>query len=654
VRLREYAVKFRSEWAADGDAMVAAMEGRFLTDGLKEKVKPYAWYPEVQAAAKLPPPNHFHYHPVTFLGLLASLDPKRSLAVTPKPSSAAPPKPIDAPKSGRVLIYDAVTDRYYVVAAADLQKLLAAHERLAEAGRKYRAACEALLRANEANDAAQVTAKAADVSRWRTSLTNLGDNANPSDPKTAAIRELWLPNKSGVLQPVYVGGKEWTSAKGWATKEPKTHAEMQAAYDEAKKSNFSGEVKLEFDWIEPYHSGFDLFHKEWLGGKIKTEAQLLRYAHSLKAGVAYDPAKRKLEAKIEGGVSFDLLRWQSSAMLPFPEKGWILPLTSGAKAVRIRMCLTGTVGTFIGAAAELSAGVDVNLKPDVGQPRAGVGAGIEAFVGAKATAEINLEFQWQENPAKGWGSLAKIGWKGSAAAGLGFSAKIKLDYNSTTQKFFFECGIELVVKLGVGTEWKWEVSLAEVARLVWTWLAAADFARLDMIMPSAFKAITAMGLAGAFLGAGTAAAMGAAWVGANIVSSVGKWVQQQERVDKLSSNINGGKARFFLDFGTPESKAEAVYTLCQASMLLWTSEEAAERASVTIIKSAKSRAEALKIVKALGKLAEPGTKTPVQAGFDYWCGLVDWGEQDQLNEVLVKHGIIANQGSLSSWKVYES
>jgi hypothetical protein len=147
--------------------------------------------------------------------------------------------------------------------------------------------------------------------------------------------------------------------------------------------------------------------------------------------------------------------------------------------------------------------------------------------------------------------------------------------------------------------------------------------------------------------------MGAAWLGANIVSSVGKWVQQQERVDKLSANINGGKAAFFLSCGTPESKAEAVYTLCQASSLRWTAEEDAERASITILKSAKSRAEALKIVKALGKLAAPGSGTPVKAGFDYWCGLVDWGEQDQLNELLLKHKIIENQGALSSWKVHE-
>lgn len=656
-RLREYAVKFHSEWAADGDAMVAAMEGRFLTDGLKEKVKPYAWYPEVQAAAKLPPPSHFHYHPVTFLRLLASLDPKRSLAVTPKPTTAAAPPPaVSAPVADQVLYFDITSGHYYVAPKSVWQELMNGHEAMLEATRHYHDACAAYVKASETGNAQQIAAKEAEVSRWRSSMTGLGYNKKPDDPKSAAIRELWFPDKNGTLQRIGVGGKTWSAAEGRATKTPKTHKEVMDAYEKAKKENFSGKVKIEaeYAWVEPYHAGFDAFHGSYMDGNIKAELQFLRYAHSVKSTVSYDPKKLKLEAKTTAGVSVDLARWESKATFPLPENGWILPLTDKSP-VRVRIAFTGTLSAFVGATAELSLGVDVNLKPDVGKPRAGVGGGIEAFAGAKASVDVNLEFQWGKGakPAK-WGTLAKIGWKGSAAAGIGFSAKFRLDYNSTTQKFYFECGFELVVKLGVGSEWKWEVSAAEVLDLIYSWLGAADFSRIDMIMPNAFTAVSSLAIGGAILGLGTVAAVAAVWAGTLTLSAVSNWIKSQDRVDALAKNINDGKAATLMQCGTPEAKAEAVHLLCQAASVRVAAEEAAETASIKVLKSCKTRTETLKLLKALGKRAEPNSSTPVSAGFDLWSELVDFGEQTQLNDVLVKYGIIADQGALSGWKVYEA
>ncbi|MGK0361701.1 MAG: hypothetical protein ACI9U2_004019, partial [Bradymonadia bacterium] len=91
-------------------------------------------------------------------------------------------------------------------------------------------------------------------------------------------------------------------------------------------------------------------------------------------------------------------------------------------------------------------------------------------------------------------------------------------------------------------------------------------------------------------------------------------------------------------------KGMAINRLCDAS---WMWDETAETAALKVLKSAKSRREVEKVLKSV----DPDGRDPnaswskrsaartVERGYDLMSGLVDWGEQDALDNFLISKGI---------------
>jgi murein DD-endopeptidase MepM/ murein hydrolase activator NlpD len=70
LQLRNYACKFVSEWGIkDLDAAIDTLKGRWITYGLKDRMKPYLWWPEaVSAGVKIPSSAYmWHFNPTTVL-----------------------------------------------------------------------------------------------------------------------------------------------------------------------------------------------------------------------------------------------------------------------------------------------------------------------------------------------------------------------------------------------------------------------------------------------------------------------------------------------------------------------------------------------------------------------------------------------------------
>jgi peptidoglycan hydrolase-like protein with peptidoglycan-binding domain len=686
--LREYAVKFRSEWSVEADAMIEALGDRYYVEGLAEAIAPYMWYGDTKV---LPDPVHYHYNPIRVAELIAEMDFKRTLP--PPPPPPPPPEEDDTsdettdsedsvvPSGEAFLLYDAGKDLVYSITAADLAKVMAANDKLA----KKRDAFEKALKAAKDLPLDQRENAVKPTLDELAELTNKAPDGNNHEPPQSFVREFWYRDEDGNTKPLYVGEKQFKGVtdrlngsklkdkiKIKGTKAHPAAARGARAEVELLDHTFFKDEGSLLDFIDSSSpsllaymlgpvTGADYFFEKFprvfrkgFGDKWESpdghfaasaEAKFLRFSYQAKAQSMYDPLRGKIDAKIGIGGSVSLMEGKADLNAYLPnKKGFALPVSEG-EDLRSRFKFYGEVSGFVGAIGELSAGAALSWKPQVDEDDDFMGvrceAGLEAFAGAKVQGKVGVAIEWfNPDPAENkWKVLAEFSAGVTFAAGIGITAKFYLDFDAKSGSFKFYCKLEIVVKLGMGTEYKGKISIKEIFDFLWALLTRADWGKIAEMSFNAFIEASKMMVGSAMMGV-----LGPVGVGIYLLASFGSWWNDQGKITDMADNILADKAPYLLKKGTPEAKGMAIYRLTQAS---WMWDETSETASLKVLKSAKHKREAEKILKSIDpdgrdpdvSPADRSSARTVQRGYDLLSGLVDWGEQTQLDEYLAGLGI---------------
>ncbi|MCB9526176.1 MAG: hypothetical protein H6702_22755 [Myxococcales bacterium] len=643
-KLREYVVKFRSEWAADLDAMMAALAKRFWTDGLRAELEPYMWYGEIQADADLPEPLHYHYNAIRFLQMLRDMEHRRELPPPPPP----PPKADDDDEQGGgerddvtvtqpddedVLLYDTQTKTFYVIPARELKRLVAEDAQLAKMADQIKAASDA-----KWNHPRDEWAKAVNPTLQQLrQLTNSVD-APQSPPQLKeylfvphgvnggtgrSFRTLYSGNSQTAARIVNaakkkVPGRNWESAK----------VDVGVELWDKTFGEYSNEV-AGGNWA-----------RHWNNADLSADGKFLRFAAQAKGTAKYDLSGGLAEVKLSAGGSVSLLEGKVATAFFLPNRDGFKIQPSQGQDIYVRLNIFGEAGGFVGATAEIvgKGAFAWKPQPDDGVVGVNMEAGLEAFAGVKVEGKLGAKLEWYNSEDRGWKTLAEIAMSGTAAAGIGATLKFYLTIDAQgTFRVFFKA--ELVVKVGFGTGVEAKIVIMEVIDFVWTLLKMVDWGRiLEMSFEAFIKASELI------LGTAMAGVMGPAGIGIYLLRSFWSWWDDQDKITDLANNILNNKAPYLLNKGTPEAKGMAIYRLTQAS---WMWDETSETASLKVLKSARNKREAEKILKSIdpkgrdenASAADRTRARTVQRGYDLLSGLVDWAEQTELDNYLAGLGI---------------
>lgn len=700
--LRDYAVRFWSEWGLDVAAAIKAMTPYVFTDGLAEQLEPYQWFkPDLLAGAGLPDPLCWHYHPVRFCELIAEMYSPRALPPPwkPQPTAAdveAPATPDDeaqAPEAADegMLLFDAKTGLTYILDKSEYERLLRESAKLRA---KKDALKAALIAAKDLNADQKINAVAPQLEELLELTQDESVNVSgiptvdgrPSKLEKMRVHkdwasELWAMGPDGGKRPIYVGPKATERMVAKAKEKLPLKKLVKAAQD--PRSSHVADIKFEliddamkkkYPWLQGGGSlldfidssnpgvvglifgnltGMDYFFEKYprlfrkgaqgswesKSGNLNAsgEARLLRWGYETKLGGVFSPTQGKAEVRGALGGSMDLIAGKGEANWFLPKDGFPLPLTVG-DSMKMRFHLKGEVGGSIGVAAELSAGTAVQWKPDKDDSYVGgrADAGIDLFAGAQVSGRLTFGVEWYRDSK--WFPLAEASVGGIAIAGVAFTAKFYIDFDGRTGKFEIYFKAQLAVKLGLGVDTKAQIHAFELVRFLWTLLTKADWGRIAELSFEAFIKASEFLVASAITGSPIG---GLSYV---LVKSFAGWWNDQGRISDLADNIKNGKASVLLTYGTPEAKAMTIHKLTGAS---WIWDETAEEAALIVLKSAKSRRE----IEAILKSIDPNGRDPnasasarakartVQRGYDLMSGLVDWDEQDELDNLLVAWGI---------------
>lgn len=700
--LRDYAAFFQSEWGLDLAAAIKAMEPYVFTDGLAEQLEPYQWFkPDQLAAAGLPDPLCWHYHPVRFCQQVAQMYQPRALPPPwqPQPSPADPdaPEPTESdaeapePADEGMLLFDAKTGLTYIITKAEYERLLRDNAKL----RAKKDALKAALIAAKDLDADQKINAVAPQLEELLELTQ-DESVNVSGIPTVDGRpsklekmrvhkewteELWAMGPNGGKRPIYVGPKSAQRMAAKALHKAPLKKMVKAAQHPAsghiapiKFEIIDDEMKKKYPWLQGGGSlldfidsanpgvvgyifgglwGMDYFFEKYprifrkgLQGKWESksgnldasgEARLLRWGYETKLGGVINPRQGRAEFRGALGGSVDLISGKGEANWYITKEGFPLPLTVGDE-IKVRFHLKGEISGSVGVAAELSAGTAVQWKPDKDDNFMGAraDAGVDLFAGAQVTGRVTFGVEWYRDSK--WYPLAEASVGGIAIAGVAFTAKFYIDFDGRTGKFEIYFKAQLAVKLGLGFDTKAQIHAFELVRFLWTLLTKADWGRIAELSFEAFikasEFLVASAITGSPIGGLTY----------TLVKSFSSWWSNQDRISDLANNINDGKASVLLTYGTPEAKGMTIHKLTGAS---WIWDETSETAALAVLKSARSRREVEQILKSV----DPDGRDPqasasdrrkartVQRGYDLMSGLVDWGEQDELDNFLIGWGI---------------
>ncbi len=682
-KLRDYVVKFRSEWAADLDAMMAALSTRFWTEGLRPQLEPYMWYPALQADAELPDPLHFHYNPTRFAQVLRDLEYRRELPPPPPPpppkvddddDDVVVPGETDVPPDDEFLLYDAASDMVYVVTPAMLATLMRENDKLARMAATLKQARQ------DAKDRPRDQQLNAVNPTLKELLAITNTKGDPSDPHgIPELKEFWYKKSNEKVVPIYVGEKKFATlankvkgskltqkfGKVVGTKDGKNNRPVPKF--ELWDHEFCKDEGTLLDFIDSAHPSLlarmlggaqaDAFFEKYprlfrkgVGGKYQSpdghltasaEVKFLRWAYQAKTTGEFDRDAGKATAKISVGGSVSLIEGKADANFYLPNQtGLRLPVSSDpSHYIGLRLKIMGEVGGFIGATAELAGTATVAWKPqEDGKVGMGVDAGLEAFAGVKVEGKVGAGFEWYNPESREWKVLAEITLKGSAAAGIGATVKFYVHIDSEgTFRIFFKAELTIGVGLGGGVEAK--ISIQQILDFLWALLTQADWGRILEMSFEAFIQASEM-----MVGSAMAGVLGPIGLGLYLVANFASWWDDQGKITDMAENILANKAPYLLERGTPEAKGMAIYRLTQAS---WMWDETSETASLKVLKTARNKREAEKILKSIDpKARDPKASTSarnaartVQRGYDLLSGLVDWGEQTQLDEYLAGLGI---------------
>jgi hypothetical protein len=255
----------------------------------------------------------------------------------------------------------------------------------------------------------------------------------------------------------------------------------------------------------------------------------MRYMYGGSLNASFQPFKGDVSFRAEGQAEIALAEAKAGAAIYFPCKDgwmWTLPASladKGAKqkdidlgAVRLMASLElkGVVGASI--AAEVSLGIEVKegqlplakgkRTPKRGKRRAknvqvfgpeeklvvaGVDAGLNAFAGAKADAEVKGAIQWRnpEDQKKNFEAFAEVAPTVGGLAGIGAGGKLTIQYAGG----IFKVHADASICIGLGAEGKigFEVNIKLLAKFIkWFFyqLYHANFQRLEYVEKDAFEA----------------------------------------------------------------------------------------------------------------------------------------------------------------------
>lgn len=686
--LREMAVRFRSEWGLDMQAAIKAMEPYVLTEGLAEQIKPYQWFdPNTLAAVNVPDPLCWHYHPVRFTEHLSQMYSLRALPVYPPRPPQADDLPDsddeapDAPDEG-IMLYDSGTDLVYILSKSEYERVVRDNAKLRGKKQALEAAMKAAKDLSPDQRANAVRPQLEELveltNTGNNTVTNFGDINQGSTARSVDwVSEMWIVANAGGKRPLFVAPitKARIERKAKEVKPIKEMFKPQSKGVEFKFELIDDDMKKKYPWLQGGGSlldfidsanpgllgrflgpmtGIDAFFEKYprlfrkgyndkwesKSGNLSAsaEARLLRWGYETKLGGVFSPKDGKAEFRGTLGGSVDLISGKCQADWFIPKAGFALPLTVGDE-LKMRFHLKGEVAGSVGMAAQLSAGAAVQYKPDEkdnGFYGARADAGIELFAGAKVTGKLTFGVEWF-NEGK-WCSLAQVWIGGTAIAGVALVAKFVVDFDFATGIFVLYIKAQIAVKLGVGLEYGLEIHAFELVKFLWALLTRADWGKIAELSFDAFMKASEMMVAAAIQGTPVGALTYA------LVSGFNSWWSDQGKVTQMAENILNGRASVLLKYGSPEAKGMAINRLCDAS---WMWDETAETAALKVLKSAKSRREVEKVLKSV----DPDGRDPnaswskrnaartVERGYDLMSGLVDWGEQDALDNFLISKGI---------------
>jgi len=342
---------------------------------------------------------------------------------------------------------------------------------------------------------------------------------------------------------------------------------------------------------------------------LTADAQLLRWGLGASAyhSTLGDLRKGKVAARVNGRAEFYLAEGSAKGAFYFPNvTGWMLRYTwtdpkngqthtfdMGAVRFGVELNLAASVG----ASLVLEAGVEVQLMPgkekgpdgqlkqtqllkgapgkvgddlavavDVSTGKAearvkrgaGARADVEAFAGAKASAELVGALQWQKPESTEFANFVKIGPGVDGRAGIGLSAYLDIHYDGG--RFLFKAQASLC--LGVGAKGKLVLEadahlMGEFGLWFYHQLRNCDYRMLKHMEVEAFRAFCHLQYLAVAKGAELGVDMLDApdMIGRRLIA----WGQEQHNKEALAYNVIRDPTKVLV--ATPETAGLILYQL---------------------------------------------------------------------------------------------
>lgn len=346
--------------------------------------------------------------------------------------------------------------------------------------------------------------------------------------------------------------------------------------------------------------------------EVEAGAQLMRYLYGASLNGSFEPFKGNVSVRAEGHAEFSVAEAKASLEMYCPcKEGWMWTLPAffyhggadakdvdlGAIRMKLAVEAKGTVGASI--AAEVSLGIEakvgqmpkivgkrtkkkrgrpartvkvVEMGPEEKMRVAGVDVGLDAFVGAKADAELKGSIEWRnpENEKKSFEAFANIGPSIAGLAGIGGTAKLTVQY----VKGVFKLHVDAAICIGLGAEGKLtlEVSaklLLQFVKWFFYQLYHANFGKLPFVDSSAFDAVKKLTFVSIFQGKSISKLFGMLEADLNeAVDSIKEKLQSSTTArEQLAQNILSDPEA--LRYAPPETKGMLIHQLSNDSDIDW-------------------------------------------------------------------------------------
>ncbi|QBQ38492.1 hypothetical protein [Pseudoduganella plicata] len=202
---------------------------------------------------------------------------------------------------------------------------------------------------------------------------------------------------------------------------------------------------------------------------------------------------------------------------------------------------------------------------------AGVDAGLNAFAGLKADAEIKGAIEWRnpEDKKKAFEAFANVAPAVAGLAGIGGNAKLTVQYVDGVFKVHADAG--LCVGLGAEGKLSFEVNVKLLLKFIkWLFyqLYHANFKRLDYIQESAFNAARDLAYLAISLGESVEKRFGMAADKLTVkVREVNAMFDEAEERQRLAQRILSDPEA--LRYAPPETKGMLIHQLCNDGNIDW-------------------------------------------------------------------------------------